>query len=291
MRKKIIAILTVLISVLITFSLPAEGTWINSEDSPIQFFFETERGIISILSHTYQVGADEGEDFNFRTQGGQEILYPFERYAIGAELFDAHRVVFTYQPLQLVTNVTFREEVTIDGIRFPKNTPMELSYGFPFYRLTYTYDLLKDDPDRVLGVGGALQLRNASIKFEALQDTGEEKNLAVSQNLGPVPAISIYSRWNLPSGLILSADITGLYTNLAFINGADFAFEGSILDASLRAGYELANGSEVFGNLRFFGGTAKGKSEYPDTFWTKSEGDFTKNNIASMTVSLGAALR
>lgn len=282
--KKIVLFLTIVIFA--GSALYAADTWLNDEDSPVQVFLETEQGFISILSHTYKIGASS-DTFNFRTMGGQEILFPFERFAVGLELFNKHRITYTYQPLEISTQVTFRDDITIDTTTFLDGTPMNITYGFPFYRLTYTYDLLGDDPTKVLGVGAALQLRNASIRFASAD--GEQ--LTVSQNLGPVPALSLYSRWELPVGLLLSADVTGLYASSAIINGADFEFEGSILDASLRAGYILNNGSELFGNIRFFGGSAVGISQYPDQYWTESSEDYTANLISSLTVSLGITAR
>lgn len=78
-------------------------------------FVETEQGTIAILSHTYENGpdADTNEPFDFRKQGGQELLAPFSRYAVGATIAQNHRVWFTYQPLLLETNVTFQEEVRV----------------------------------------------------------------------------------------------------------------------------------------------------------------------------------
>ncbi len=280
--KKCIALVVVVTSLV---SLSAAESWLNRPDDPVQLFIETEQGLVSVLSHTYQIGS-AADTFDFRTQGGQEILFPFERYALGAELNERHRITFTYQPLNIVTDVVFQEDVTIDTVPFTSGTPVRMSYGFPFYRITYTYDLL-ERPSQVLGVGAALQLRNASIKFS----TQDGEQLQVSQNLGPVPALSIYSRLELPSGMILSADVTGLYASSAIINGADFEFEGSILDASLRAGYTMANGSELFGNIRFFGGSARGVSQYPDRFWSESIENFTANYLATMTVSAGMTVR
>ena len=78
-------------------------------------FIETEQGAIAILSHTYQNGnfKDENPTFDFVKQGGQDNMYPFSRYAVGATIADNHRLWFTYQPLNLVTNVSFQEDVTI----------------------------------------------------------------------------------------------------------------------------------------------------------------------------------
>lgn len=250
-----------------------------------------EQGTFAVLNHTYQSGAD-GTVFDYREMGGQEILYPFQRYVVGGTILDKHRVSLLYQPLKLVTNVRFKSEVEIDNVTFEAGTPMEITYGFPFYRLTYTYDLI-DEPGIDVGVGGALQLRNASLIFKALDadDTAALDDLTVSQNLGPVPAISVYARYAFDWGLQLTAEATGLYASSKFINGADFDFTGSILDASLRMGYELKHNMELFGNLRFLGGTAEGESEYVDRFWTESDSAYTANKLATMSATIGIVLR
>jgi len=282
--KKSIAILFLLVLVTPIFAITFEP------------FVETEQGTIGILSHTYQNGkAPDGgtsTPFDFKNQGGQDLLYPFQRYAIGATINDAHRIWFTYQPLLLQTNVTFQEPVTVgkqedtvdDPLTFGAGTPMELSYSFPFYRVSYTYDVLRGRDDAILGLGVVMQIRNASIKFEALDGSG----LYVSQNLGIVPALQLYSEYVFPFGLTLSADIAGSYASSALFNGADFEFEGSILDASLRASYYIGDGFSLFGNARFFGGTSKGVSEYDDDDrWAVSSYEFTENNISSITASVG----
>ncbi len=249
-------------------------------------FMETEQGTIGLLHHTYQNG-DGGDEFDFIKQGGQNNLYPFSRYSVGATINENHRIWFTYQPLQIDTAVNFASAVTIGGKTF--DGPMEMTYSFPFYRGTYTYDILQNHEQAYLGVGLALQIRNASIQFREVYD-GSATDVAdyyISQNVGIVPALAIYSEYRFPFGLTLSADIAGSYANLAFINGADYKFEGSILDASLRMAYEIENGFSLFGNARFFGGTADGISENDPGVWTESTEEYTKNYIASMTFSAG----
>lgn len=292
MKKKILLALFLALSI---FSIPAQApadseSLLNRPESPVQLFLEAEFGTVKIFHHTYRSGAtaDGASTFNFVTQGGQEILFPFQRFNAGVEIAGRHRVSFLYQPLEIVTEVTFREAVTIDGVIFAADTPMELTYGFPFYRLTYGYDFFPGD--RVsLGAGAALQLRNASIVFKQLDGTASQ--MTVSQNLGPVPAIHLFGSYRFDSGLFLYGEATGLYASSAFINGADFDFEGSILDASLRAGYELKNGVAPFINLRFLGGSAAGVSQYPDQFWTESVEDATANYLATGSLTLGVSVR
>ncbi len=253
-------------------------------------FVETEQGTIGLLHHTYQNGTT-GDDFDFIKQGGQNNLYPFSRYTVGATIEDNHRVWFTYQPFQIDTAVDFPDSPAVEIGDKDFSGPMELTYSFPFYRATYTYDLLGTYEEAYLGVGLALQIRNASIQFREMYDDGTTNppEYFVSQNVGLVPALAIYSEYRFPFGLTLSADIAGSYANLAYINGADYAFEGSILDASLRMAYAIENGFSLFANARFFGGTSKGEGENDADVWTDSVEEYTKNNIASLTFSAGLA--
>ena len=220
----------------------SEGSLINRDNFPVDFFLESELGTIGIQYHTIRIGpASTASTFDFVNEGGQEILYRFERYNAGLIIGNQHRISFLYQPLEITTETVFDEDRLIDGVTFTAGTPMEISYGFPFYRITYGYDFLKSEKID-LGIGGALQLRNASIVFKQLD--GEQ--MTVSQNLGPVPALYLFGRYNFANGLFVLTDITGLYASSKIINGANFDFEGSILDASLRGGYTLKNNIDLF---------------------------------------------
>ncbi|KGE73300.1 hypothetical protein [Spirochaeta lutea] len=258
---------------------------------PVSIYAEAELGAVKILHHVIQVGQD-GTEFNYLTQGGQELLLPFQRLAAGLELGTRNRIQVLYQPLEVVTNVRFREDVTVDGITFAQGSPMQLTYSFPFYRLSWWYDFIAD-PRLDLSAGISLQLRNASIRFqnlEAAAGTTAAGQLTVSQNLGLVPALNLYAGYRFASGFGLSLDVVGIYAGSAFINGADFDFEGSLLDASLRASYPVKDLGEAFVNLRFLGGTSRGTSQYPDQFWTQSIEKFTMNNLATLALTLGARL-
>src|SRR5690554_3143835 len=111
-------------------------------------FVETEQGTIAVLHHTYRNGpdADTAPLFDFRAQGGQDRLYPFSRYSVGATIAGRHRAWLTYQPFELVTNVSLQGDIyvgTPDGsATFTEETPVEVTYSFPFYRFSYTYDIL-----------------------------------------------------------------------------------------------------------------------------------------------------
>lgn len=278
-----------IILTLLAAGLCSEESLINKKDSPVRFFLESEFGMLKIIYHTILIGDESestGTTFDYVDQGGQEILYPFKRFNAGFVINEKHRVSFLYQPLEIATEVTFKDDVIIDNVTFPEGTPMEITYSFPFYRVTYGYDFF-DEEYKDMGVGGALQLRNASIVFKEI--AGEQ--MTVSQNLGPVPALYFFGKYSFKTGIYLQSEITGLYASSAFINGADFDFEGSILDASLRTGWTLKNNIDVFINLRFLGGSAAGTSEYDYENWTDSVEKATANYLATTSFTLGITVR
>jgi len=282
MKKKTISILIILL--VAVFSLQAEQGAGLIGDS-VKGFAQYEKGFIGLMHHSIKIGQD-GTDFNYITQGGQDILFPFERFQAGIILSDTHTVRMLYQPLTIKTTVPFNSDVTIDGTLFEAGTAMDLTYGFPFWRVSYLYDFIKSDRLEA-AVGGALQIRNASIIFEAMDGSA----VTVSQNIGPVPAVILRGRYDFNSGFFASLDATGLYASSAIINGASFDFEGSILDASLRTGYKFAEHLDAFLNVRFLGGTAKGTSQYDNRTWSESVSQYTENYLSTYSVTVGATLR
>lgn len=283
MKQRTFLILTSLIF-LSSVSLGALAG-LNNPDNPYTLELTYEAGAAKVFQNTLQVGEDS-TNFDFVTQGGEEILFPFQRLSGNLSLAERHNVVLLYQPLEIVTNVAFREDVTIDTVTFDAGESVRLKYGFPFWRVSYLYDFI-DNGKLELGAGISLQLRNASIVFEGLNSD----KLFTSQNLGPVPAIKLRGTYRFDNGFFAGVEVDGFYATSAFFNGADFEFEGSILDASVRAGLALRDETDAFLNVRFLGGHAEGVSQYEDRYWTESILDYTANYLSSLTLTLGFTLR
>jgi len=275
--------LTLVLLTLISVAATAEEAP-PPQTAGIRVAVEAETGTVKVLHHTYQSGTGT-TDFDLLRNGGQELLFPFERYTAMVHLGPHHQLRFLYQPLQVDTRIVAQSAFTIDTITFPVNTPVDITYSFPFYRLTWLYDFLPGPAE--LAAGAALQLRNASIRFTSVDGTKS----AVSQNLGPVPAIALAGRLPLGRRFFTAFDATGLWASSAVINGSTFEFEGSILDASARFGMTMADRADLFLNLRFLGGSAKGTSQYPNQFWTQAVNKYTANYLATASVTLGATLR
>jgi hypothetical protein len=252
-----------------------------------------EDGFISVLSHTYQSGA-AGTPFNFVTQGGQDILFPYQRYSVDVILGKHNLVTLLYQPLTVNTRTVADRNgsnaglpVVIDDAAFPSGTPIDITYGFDFWRLSYLYDFA-NGPATILAAGISLQIRNASIVFTSVGLSPEER--AVQQNIGPVPILKLrLAHWFSPMfGLDLEAD--GFYASSAFFNGSTKAFTGWIWDAALSAKTHLAPGAAAYLTVRSIGGGATGNNAYAYKSATTSVNSYTSNALATFAVTLGVSL-
>ncbi|AWV88848.1 hypothetical protein DN745_05645 [Bradymonas sediminis] len=236
-----------------------------------------ELGFLSPMAHSVQF-SKAGTDFDYVDEGGQDNLYQFMRLQAEFDFKGRHKFIFLYQPLEINTEVVLRRDVRVDDVTFPEGTPMELRYGFPFYRVGYLYDFLEGS-ERELAIGAALQLRNATIDFKSADGQLFRSN----RNVGPVPLLKLRARLPLAEKFWWSFDATGFYAPIKYINGGDSDVTGAILDASLRVGRPLTEEISGFVNLRYLAGGGEGTSKDDDDF-----GDgYVSNWLHFATVSLG----
>lgn len=250
-------------------------------NADVRLAFTAEFGAFAVASHTIKFGRD-GTTLDYVADGGQDNLFPFLRATGELHLVNRHAIVLLYQPLTVETDVILDDDLRVYDEVFPASAPLELKYGFDFVRASYLYDFL-DAPDQELAIGGSLQLRDAVIDF-ARRDGSQ---LVSNRNVGPVPALKVRGRYTDDSGWFIGAEVDGIYAGLPVINGAEFPFEGALLDASVRAGVPLVGFANTFVNLRFLGGGARGTEQR-----ASREGDGVTNNwLATVALTLGFEVR
>jgi hypothetical protein len=173
----------------------------------------------------------------------------------------------------------------VDNVLFPAGTAVDFRYGFDFYRVSYLYDLLGSRGDHELGLGLSLQIRNAIIDFTSADGQLRRTN----RDVGPVPALKSRGRWSVSERVWLGYEVDGMYAPVKYINGGKSDVVGAILDFSLRAGYQVAPPLNVFFNLRYLGGGAKGTSKSDAA---RGPGDgYTSNWLHFLTSTVGFELR
>ncbi|MDH3726503.1 MAG: hypothetical protein OER77_03145 [Myxococcales bacterium] len=99
----------------------------------VEWSLGAELGFLAVASHIVQLGND-GTRFNYREDGGQDVLFPFFRLSTDLKFKGRHTVVFLYQPLKLTGETVLRQDTTFDDTVFPSETPLNSTYGFPWNR-------------------------------------------------------------------------------------------------------------------------------------------------------------
>lgn len=263
----------------IQISFSTEKKYIlNRNNSWYKFKLGYEKGFLGFISHTIQFGTN-GTNFNYIEEGGQNILFPFTRMTADLKMNERHNLTFLIQPFDIYTSALPERDIIVEDITFPEGTPMNLKYGFTFYRLSYLYDFQKES-NKEFSIGLSFQIRNASIIFSS----SDGELISINNNIGPVPILKF--RWERPlnKSMWIGSEIDGFYVSGRYISGSSDDFEGAIIDASLRLGFELTDYLNTFLNLRYFGGGASGTQE-------GEESKYTDNWLKTFSVSLGFYLQ
>lgn len=256
---------------------------INNPARNVAFSAYAEVGALGFVQHTYQSGKN-GTLFDLKTEGNQSTMFLFARLSAELELFKRHSFIFVYQPIDVRTEAVVRRDVTFDQTTFVAGTPLDIRYGFDFYRLTYQVDIFKSSRHELaFGLGG--QLRNAKIIFTSV----DGKQRSISDDLGFVPLLRVRGRYTFRNGVWLGFEADGFYANVAVLNGGRSDVEGAIWDASLRAGLRLTSFMDTFVNLRYLGGGASGTSSSGSD---NLGGDgYTYNWLHTLVASIGFGVR
>jgi hypothetical protein len=273
-----------LILLLAAVATPAAASWLNNPDNSFEVGFATEMGFVGVLKHTIQFGK-EGTKFDYVADGGQNVLFPFRRMSAELHLKPRHTIVLLYQPLDVRTETYLANPLVLDTDTFPAGTPMNLRYGFDFYRVSYQYDFWPE-PDRELAVGLSLQVRDASISFVPKDGS----NARVYNDLGPVPILRFRGRLPITGSSWVGTEIDGFYAQGKVVTGStnvESSFRGAILDASLRYGLSLNESVDAFINARYIGGGASGQQANPEY---RGDG-YTDNWLGTFALTVGMYIK
>jgi len=236
-----------------------------------------EQGFLGVLDHKIQFSKNNTL-FDYKKDGGQDVLFPIGKYSLDLELDQTHSFVFLNQPLGLTSRAVMNDDMTQDNITFKKGTPVNLLYDFPFFRVSYLYDF-NPDPFEELSVGASLQLRNATIEFQSAN--GEQ--LVSKRNVGPVPILKARYKKRINKNWWYAGEADGFYAPISYLNGSTNEVIGAILDANLRVGLDISEQYFPYLNLRYIGGGAVGTSSEKDF-----SGDGYSNNwLHFLVLSVG----
>lgn len=243
-----------------------------------KFTAVAEIGFLGVLDHKVQFG-NNGTYFDYRRDGGQDVLFPIIRPSLELEYKKRNTFILLYQPLALESTVYLDEDLIVDDLLFPATSSVDLLYGFPFYRLSFLRELMPKNEKWDFGLGGTIQIRNATISFRST----DGELFRTNRDVGIVPALKIRTKYTVNPWSYLELEADGIYAPVSYLNGSDNEVVGAILDASVRGGIKLTDEVHSFLNIRYLGGGAVGTSDGQEG---PSDG-YQRNWLHFGTVSVG----
>jgi len=250
------------------------------EDKPYTSVeFKAEYGFLAVLNHRVQL-SEGGTYFDYVKDGGQENLYEQKRFTVEFLISEKDKIIFVYQPIDLITEKTLDNDLVVENEVFKSGTPMSFRYSFPYYRTSYLWSL-SDNSDHKFWLGLGMQIRNASIEFTKIDGTQK----VATRNIGPVPLFAMRYQWQFTQSVHLDYEAEGNYANTKFINGDnDSSVEGAIFDTALRLNFATSEKTSAIGSIRYVSGGSRGTSDEVNT----PNGDgYSSNWIDLLAVSMG----
>ena len=158
------------------------------------------------------------------------------RLYITAPLGERHALRLLVAPFSLTENGIPSSAIEFAGESYAAGTPLEATYTFNSYRLTYRYHLHEGTRSSAW-VGFTAKVRDAQIAL-AQGATASRKD-----DFGFVPLLHVAGEWRLAPGWHLLADMDGLAGGPGRAIDATLKL-GRDLDArwALRAGYRMVEG-------------------------------------------------
>lgn len=164
-----------------------------------QVLLEIEAGLVNTGYNDVRIPGDGGTLFSLSEdlKADPEMYYRLRAgYAI-----NRHTISLLYAPLEIESDGRIGKDISFAGEVFQANNPIEATYKFNSYRLTYRYDIIKR-PKLDFGLGFTAKIRDAKI---ALSSAGTQ---AEKDNVGFVPIVNFRVHWRFAEkfGILLDGD-------------------------------------------------------------------------------------
>jgi hypothetical protein len=218
-----------------------------------QPLLDLETGVVFSGYNDVRIPGDQGTLFSFsrELETSPKVFYRLRgSYTFGTR----HNISLLFAPLTVNSEGMLSRNLIFEGVEFPSATPLEGSYKFNSYRITYRYDIV-EKPRFEFGLGFTAKIRDARIAMTSASQKSEKTNV------GFVPILNIRLDWMITDKLSLFLDGDAL---AAPQGRAEDIFIGTKYRVSdkigLKAGYRILEGGadndEVYNFALFHYATA-----------------------------------
>lgn len=200
-----------------------------------QLNLDIESGAILAGYNDVRIPGDQGTLFSL-TDDLSAKPTAFIRLRAGYTIKSRHTISVLYAPLTVKSDGSTPFPIDFEGVTFPANTPLDASYTFNSYRITYRYDFVKK-PKFEFGLGFTAKIRDAEIALSSQGLTSSKTNV------GFVPIINFRFNWKMNEkfGLLLEGDALAAPQGRAedVLLAAIYTINRKI---AVKAGYRLLEG-------------------------------------------------
>ena len=200
-----------------------------------QIHIDLESGVVSSGYNDVQIPGNTGTRFSLKDDLTPEP-HIFYRIRAGFTLNERHSFSLLYAPLSIEANGSINKTVDFAGKTFPANTPLDATYRFNSYRLTYRYDIVKREAVE-FGLGFTAKIRDAEIALKSQQQSGSKTNVGFV----PIVNFRLSILMNERLGILLEGDALAAKQGRAedVLLAATYKFSETF---KLKAGYRILEG-------------------------------------------------
>ena len=200
-----------------------------------EWSFDVESGAVFSGYNDVRIPNESGSKFSLSEELKTDADY-FVRLRLTYSFKDKHHLSALAAPLRLDASGQIDRPVRFNGMEFAANVPLKGRYRFDSYRLTYRYDIYREEGLRA-GIGFTGKIRDASVRLEDGEKETENKNT------GFVPLVNFRVKWTFAErfGLLLEGDALAAPQGRAEDVLLAVTYE-PIERATVRCGYRLLEG-------------------------------------------------
>lgn len=200
-----------------------------------QLFLDLEGGVAVLGRNDVRIPNEGGTDFSFVDDLDADPSVAL-RLRVGWDITARHHLSALVAPLVFSAAGAFDRPVAFEGVTFEAGAPVEGTYKFNSYRLTYRFTPVRSARVR-FGFGVSLKVRDARVALTSETDAAE------STDVGLVPLLNLDFKWRFAgrASLLLNAD--GAWAPQGRAEDVLLAVEYAATErAAARLGYRLLEG-------------------------------------------------
>lgn len=160
------------------------------------------------------------------------------RMRLGYNFSERHHITLLYAPLSLDAQGVLPSDVVFEGTLFTAGSSLKAKYRFDSYRMSYRYDLVKNEK-LSFGIGFTAKIRDAEIALESTTQSSSKTNT------GFVPLLNLFLKWRFNENFGLLFEVDALA-----------AKQGRAEDAALAIFYDIGRNMEFKVGYRIVEGGA-----------------------------------